>query len=191
MKKIYLASSSKARKEVLEKINIPFEICDTDYEEDMSLDLAPGELAHELSLGKAISACKHISDGLIISADTFISCEGELLGKPKTDDEAREMLEKISGQCIISYTGVSVVDAATKKHSSNHCRTEVKIKKLSKEEIENYIASGEPIGKAGAFGIQGIGSLIVERINGDYNSIIALPLFVLHKELKKFGVRVL
>ena len=191
MKKIYLASTSPRRKELLKQIGLHFEVCSSDYEEDMTLDLKPIELAKHLSRGKAEAADKNIKSGLIIAADTFITIDDKVLGKPKDENDAKNILQSISGRVVEVITGFTVIDIESKKQISKAVVTKVFIKKLSDKEIDNYIKTGEPMDKAGAFGIQGTGALLVEKIEGDYNNIVGLPLFALLEVLKEFDFRLI
>jgi septum formation protein len=191
MQKIYLASNSPRRKELLKQIRLNFEIIQVNYKEDMTLSMKPVDLAKYLSRGKAKIAAKKIKSGLIISADTFISLGGEILGKPHTKEQAKITLKKISGKILGVISGFSVIDAKTKKTISKAVCTKVYIKKLSEREIDNYIKTAEPLDKAGAFGIQGLGALIVKKIEGDYNGIVGLPLYELGQTLKKFGIEII
>jgi len=191
MKKIYLASSSPCRKQLLSQIGLEFEVVTSDYEEDMTLDLTPTELAKFLSIGKAESVDKNIQSGLIIAADTFISFNNKVLGKPKDEEDAKVILQSISGKVVEAITGLTIMDAKTKKQISKAAVTKVFIKKLSDREIDNYIKTGEPMDKAGAFGIQEIGALLIEKIEGDYNNIVGLPLFALSEVLKEFDFRLI
>jgi septum formation protein len=130
-------------------------------------------------------------DSVIIGADTFVVLGEKLLGKPGSADKAREMLEEISGKTLSVITGFTIIDTADDKMVSEAVETMVFIKELSDQEIENYVATGEPIDKAGAFAIQGLGSVIVSRIEGDYFNVMGLPLFVVSENLKKFGINIL
>ena len=190
-RKIILASTSPRRKELLEKLRLPFEIEASDYEEDMTLKMPPKKLALLLSDGKAAAVAKKHKTGIIIGADTFVVFNDHLLGKPKSELEAKKMLQKLSGQRVDILTGLTIIDIAARKKVRTTDVTKVFIKKLSSSEIDNYIASGEAMGKAGAFAIQGLGAVIIKRIEGDFMGAMGLPLFVLAKELKKLGIAVL
>ncbi len=190
-KKIYLVSTSPRRKELLNQIGLKFEIVASDYEEDMTLDMAPVELAQYLSRGKAEAALGNVEEGIVIAADTFITFDNRVLGKPKNNDDAKHILQNIGGRVVEVITGFTVLDVKTKKQVSKAVVTKVFIKKLSEEEIDNYIKTGEPMDKAGAFGIQGVGALIIEKIEGDYNNIVGLPLFALSEVLKEFDFRLI
>lgn len=191
MKQIILASTSPRRKELMGKLGIPFVVKPSEYEENMKLKIPPKKLAKFLSLGKAKALAITNPNSIIIGADTFVVLGQKLLGKPHNEAEAKAMLKKINGKTLSIITGLSVLDSDTGRVVSQSTETKVFIKKLSKTEIENYVKTGEPLDKAGAFAIQGIGSLIVKKISGDYLGAIGLPLGVLAEELKKFGVTVL
>ena len=172
-------------------IGLKFEVEPADYVERVYAGLEPLELARRISREKAeVVAAKH-KDALIIAADTFIVLDGQVLGKPHTEKEARDMLETINGRAHRVITGFSIIDTDTGKTVSRAVETRVYIKKLSRREINAYVQSGEPGDKAGAYAIQGLGSVIVERIEGDYFNVIGLPLCALTKSLKEFGIEVL
>lgn len=189
--KIILASTSPRRQELFGKLRLPFTIEASDYEEDMTLKMPPLKLAKTLSYGKALAVAKKHQSGIVIGADTFVVFGDHLLGKPKSEFEARKMLEKLSGKRVDILTGLAVINVASGKKVSTTDITKVYIKKLSKREINNYIASGEPMDKAGAFAIQGLGAVIIRKIEGSFMSAMGLPLFALAKELKKMGIDVL
>ena len=191
MKSIILASTSPRRKELMEKLGLKFQTVSSDYKEDMSLKLKPLTLAKVLSAGKASAVAKKFPKHLIIAADTFVVLGETLLGKPRTEKEATRMLREISGKIVSVITGFTIIDTAAKKKISKAIKTKVYIKNLSDEEIAAYVKSKEPLDKAGAFGIQGLGSVIVERICGDFFNIMGLPLYSLSESLRKFGVEIL
>lgn len=192
MKKIILASSSPRRKEILSKLQLPFEVQVGDYEEDMTLPFPPVELAKFLSNGKAESVSKNNSDAIIIAADTFIVHENKVLGKPKTESGAFEMLKMLSGKENDIVTGVTIIDASTNKKISFHEITKVFMREISDEEINAYIKTGEPMDKAGSYALQGLGAIFINRIEGDFFNAMGLPLYRLAEELQKsFGVKVL
>ncbi|MFA6417471.1 MAG: Maf family protein [Patescibacteria group bacterium] len=190
-KKIILASTSPRRKELFGKLRLPFVTEAPDYEEDMTLKMPPLKLAKVLSSGKAMSVAKNHKTGIIIGADTFVVLNNKLLGKPKSEAEAKKMLASLSGKRVDILTGMTIIDIARAKKVSITDVTKVYIKKLSSQEINNYVASGEPMDKAGAFAIQELGAVLIKRIEGDFMGSLGLPLFTLAKELKKLGVEVL
>jgi septum formation protein len=189
--KIILASTSPRRKELFEKLRLPFTIEASEYEEDMTLKMPPKKLAMTLSYGKAAAVAKKHKSGIIIGADTFIVFKDHLLGKPKSKIEAKQMLKKLSGQRVDILTGLTIIDVKNKKTIRLTDTTKVYIKKLEDKEINNYIASGEPMDKAGAFAIQGLGAVIIKKIEGDFMGAMGLPLFILAKELKKLGIQII
>lgn len=191
MKQIILASTSPRRKELMEKLGVPFVIKPSEYEEDMKIKLSPRKLAKFLSLGKAKVVAKNNPNSIIIGADTFVVLGQNLLGKPHNELEAKVMLKKISGKTLSIITGLAILDSDTGKVISQSVETKIFIKKLSRSEIDNYIKTKEPLDKAGAFAIQGVGSLIVKKISGDYLGAVGLPLRVLAEGLKKFGIVIL
>ncbi len=191
MRKIILASTSPRRKELFSKLGLPFKVVASNYEEDMTIKMPPVKLAKFLSFGKANAVIEGNKDSIIISADSFVALKNKLLGKPKSKTEAAQMLKSISDKWVDIITGLTVIDTLNNKIISETEVGRVKIAKLSSEEIKNYIASGEPMDKAGAFAIQGLGSVIIEKMEGDFQSMVGLPLFRLAKILKKFGVKVL
>lgn len=191
MKRIILASASPRRKELLEKIGLKFEVEPSNYVEDMRSGLSPDELARAVSLEKAKAvACRH-KNTIVIAADTFIVFKGKIMGKPGTEAEARKMLMRLRGKSHSVVTGFTILDTDENKILTKSVETVVHIKNLTSEEIEAYVKSGEPLDKAGAYAIQGFGSVIVERIEGDYFNVIGLPLSALAEGLKEFGIHVL
>ena len=191
MKTIILASASPRRKVLLEKIGLIFEVEPSNYEEDMLMRLEPHGFAQKLSLEKArVVAGKH-KNSIVIAADTFIVFGGQILGKPHTEKDAREMLEAISGKYHSVITGFSIIDTGKNKTLSKSIETKVYIRKLTLAEIDSYVKSKEPLDKAGAYAIQGLGSVFVEKIDGDYYNVVGLPLSALTEALKEFGVNIL
>jgi septum formation protein len=190
-RKIILASASPRRKAILEKTGLKIFVDAGDYKEDMDLALKPHQLARFLSSEKAKTIAVKYANALIIAADTFIVFRGRLLGKPHTRGEARRMLTLLNGKQHSVITGFTVIDTNTKKKLSRSVETRVYFRKMTLQEIESYISTGEPLDKAGAYAIQGLGAVIVKKIEGDYFNVMGLPLSSLTEALKKFGVSVL
>jgi len=190
MRKLILASVSPWRRRILTETGISFSMEESGYEEDMSLKLPPRTLARHLALGKAKMAAARHADSVVIGADTFVVFRGQLLGKPHTPKRAIEMLEMLSGRTHTILTGFAVVDSKSGRHVAKTSGTRVTFRKLSSEEIREYVATGEPLKAAGAYVIQGKGERLVRKAVGDRNNIAGLPLAALLKELAKFGVRV-
>ena len=191
MKRIILASASPRRRELLEKIGLKFEVEPSDYAEDLRSGLSPDELARVISLEKARSVASKHKNTVVIAADTFIVFRGKIMGKPGNEAEARKMLMMLSGKSHSVITGFTILDTDENKILTKSVETVVHIKNLTSEEIETYVKSGEPLDKAGAYAIQGLGSVIVERIEGDYFNVIGLPLSALAEGLKEFGIHIL
>jgi septum formation protein len=165
-----------------------FKVIPSQIEEKINPRLSPIQNAKRLSHLKALDVASKISDGIVIAADTDVVLNGKILGKPKDKKEAREMLKNLSGKEHQVITGLAVVDAKSKRILQDIVITAVKFRKFDKNLIEKYIASGEPLDKAGAYGIQGKGALLVESIKGDYFNVVGLPLNALNQLLEKFGI---
>ena len=187
-KKIILASQSPRRKDLLKQIGLEFEIDPSSYEEDMTLKMEPKKLAEFLSLGKAKDVAQRYKDSIIISADTIVAVDGEVFGKPKTPERAKYMLQKLSSRDHSVITGFTIIDTKTNKQISKSIETKVYFRDISDEEIDAYIATGEPLEFAGAYAIQHLGGLFVEKIEGDYFNILGLPILPITIELKKFSI---
>ena len=190
MRKIILASASPRRKEILRKTGLNFSICTSDYKEDINLSLKPRTLAKFLSCKKAETVAHKYKNAIIIAADTFIVFKNRLLGKPHTYKEAEKMLNMLNGKAHSVITGFTIMDTASKKILSRSVETKVYFKKLGRKEINAYVRSKEPLDKAGAYAIQGLGSVFIERIDGDFLNVMGLPLLALTESLKKFGITV-
>ena len=191
MKTIVLASASPRRMALLEQLGLDFTVDATAREDETIFGLEPHQLARQISLKKAQSVSGKYPNAIIIAADTFGVIDGRILGKPHSEDEAHRMLQTLSGWRHTVITGFTVMDTRTGKTISNAVETAVDIKRLTEGEIEAYLKSGEPLDKAGAYAIQGLGAAIVERIEGDYSNVVGLPLCALSETLKEFGVNVL
>ncbi|MBU8879559.1 Maf family protein [Bacillus sp. FJAT-29790] len=185
MQNLILASSSPRRKELLENLHLTFEVSSSDVDESFDPGLTPGEIVMELSSRKAKAVYEQNPDSFVIGADTVVVSEGTVLGKPKDRIEAFEMLKKLAGRTHSVYTGVSIM--TPRKEIKFHVKTDVVFWELSDEEIDAYIDTGEPFDKAGAYGIQGFGSVLVKEISGDYFSVVGLPVSKTVRELRNAG----
>lgn len=184
-KKLILASSSPRRKEILEKDGVEFRIrFPLDIVEETS-GSDPVEHVLTLSRKKAESISGRTGEGIILGADTVVVLDGEILGKPKSPKEARSMLKKLSGRAHKVYTGITLLNKYNGKSVSDYDCTEVKFNRLEDEKIAEYIHSGEPMDKAGAYGIQGMGNFLVENIQGNLDNVIGLPRAKLKEMLYK------
>jgi septum formation protein len=185
---IVLASASPRRRELLEKIGLKFTVDPVENAEIKLTGLKPAALARALSQQKARAAALRHADSIIIAADTFGVLDGVILGKPVDAGHARKMLTSLSGRCHSVITGFTVIDSATGRVVSRAVETRVYFRKLGRPEIARYVKTGEPLDKAGAYAIQELGALLVERIEGDYYNVIGLPLSALAGVLRKFGI---
>jgi septum formation protein len=191
MKTIILASSSPRRKEILEKTGLKFKVDESDYEENTDMGFTPQELAKHHSIGKARAVAPQYRNALIISADTIVVLKNRVFGKPRNRKEAKEMLKTLSGKAHTVITGYTIMDTGSGKETTKSVESKVFFKRLTVDEIDTYIRSGEPLDKAGAYGVQGLGALIVKRIEGDFFNVMGLPLNALAESLKKFNIRIL
>jgi septum formation protein len=169
-------------------MGLEFEIIPSDYEEDMTMIDDPAELAKALARGKAEDVAARVENGLVIGIDTFIAYEGRKIGKPKDEQDAARILRMISGSTVDVYSGLAVIDAANGSSHTDFERTQVRMHNMTDADIRNYIRTGEPMDKAGAFAIQGLGAVFVKDINGCYSNITGTPIYKLSQALQKFGV---
>jgi septum formation protein len=187
--KIVLASGSPRRQELLARIGIePFEVMVSDREEVAPPGLTHGEIVCHLSGEKAAAVqVKAGPDALVIAADTIVALDGRILGKPSDREVAKRMLTLLSGRRHEVYTGITLAKGSLVR--SEYEMTAVSVRPLHREEIDAYVETGEPMDKAGAYGIQGLGALFVSRIEGDYYNVMGLPLCRLGQMLPEFGVK--
>lgn len=193
MKKIILASASPRRRELLERAGVSFEVIPAQGEETITSQ-KPEEAVLQLAKDKAAWVAQTLKEceeeTLVIGADTIVAFENEILGKPSDETDAQQTLEKLQGNTHQVYTGVSVFE---KKNGEwiNHTfyeSTDVTFYPVSKEEIRAYVATGEPMDKAGSYGIQGLFGIYVKGICGDYNNVVGLPAARLFYEMKQAGI---
>lgn len=189
MTEFVLASASPRRKELLEKMGLQFSVVVSEADEStVSRDIPVNLYVQELALLKASATAKMLlrnKKALIIAADTIVTLDGEILGKPDGEDGAKKMLSSLSGRTHEVYTGYCIMRISDGKTVCNSVKTEVKFKTLTEQKIRSYIESGEPMDKAGAYGIQGLGSMLIEKINGDYFNVVGLPVSALADTLEK------
>jgi len=191
MKKIILASASPRRKELLELIGIPFSVVPSTAEEVIKEGLTPAEIVESLSLMKAQSVSDNLQDGLVIGSDTIVVLDGEILGKPLNEDDAFKTLQKLQGRAHYVFSGVAVIEAETGRKKVSHQVTKVYMCELTDEEIADYIATKEPMDKAGSYGIQGLGAINIEKIEGDFFNVVGLPLALLKTLLNYFDIKIM
>ena len=188
---IILASASPRRRELLEHFNIPgLAVVPARGEAPVPEGAAPADAVMAISRGKALDVAEQCAPGdVIIAADTVVCLDGDILGKPHSEAEAEEMLSRLSGREHEVYTGVTVM-----RGGETLCgveRTAVRFRALTAAEIRSYVATGEPMDKAGAYGAQGVASLFVEGITGDFFNVMGLPMCRLGRMLNELGVSLL
>jgi len=184
MSKIILASGSPRRKELLQMMDISFEVITADIDEQIDHNNDLRKEIEKLSYQKANAVFVNHQDAIVIGSDTIVSIDNKVLGKPKSIENAKEMLHNLSGKTHQVITAVTIISKDNIETFSNV--TDVKFYELSDEEIENYVESVEPLDKAGAYAIQGKGCQFVEAINGDYYSVMGLPIGELYRRLQKY-----
>lgn len=203
MSRIVLASGSPRRKELLEQIGIEFEICPAKGEEVITKNI-PDEVVQELSRQKAMEVASGIAayneahpdlvtpqDILVIGADTVVAYNGQILGKPKDEADARRMLTMLAGNVHSVYTGVTFVVMGSDGRTGAYTfaeKTDVHMFPMSEQEIERYIQTKEPMDKAGAYAIQGKCGIYIEKIDGDYYNVVGLPIARMYQTLKSIGI---
>lgn len=186
-KKIILASSSPRRYNLLNQVGIDFEVIPSSIEEIIDPQKTPEENVAYLSELKALDVSKNVDNAFIVGADTIVVLNGKILGKPKDEKNAFDMLKLLSNKEHKVYTGFTILDKPTNKKVSDYELTVVKFRELEDEEIWTYISTKSPIDKAGAYGIQDdFGALFVERINGCFYNVVGFPLTKFYLTLKKF-----
>jgi nucleoside triphosphate pyrophosphatase len=183
-----LASSSPRRRELLASIGIAFDVVPSDVPEERQAGEAPEEYVARLSREKALAvASKHPSQW-IIAADTTVLLGDQLLEKPADDADAERMLSLIAGRTHVVYSGVTLQHLDRKYHDTRVAETEVRMLPLSSQDIRWYVGTKEPMDKAGAYAVQGIGSMFIDSVHGSYTNVVGLPLAMLFQMLRKAGV---
>lgn len=184
--KIVLASTSPRRISLLRQIGMQFSVV-APMEDESSANPDPKERVMENALAKARSVLGNVEEGLVVGADTVVYVDEKILGKPTSDDEARMMMGTLSGRVHAVFTGLALIDAGSGREDVSCEETQVHMMKLSDEEISRYVESGEPMGKAGAYAIQGLGAVFVERVVGCFHNVVGLPLSLLWKMICDMG----
>ena len=185
---LILASQSPRRRYLLEQAGLTFSVIPSTFDEDSVLLTTPADYVKTLAGAKADEIAGQYPDSWVIGADTIVTIDGAILGKPGTPDEARQMLERLSGQSHFVYTGYSIVCKNKPTCICEAIKTDVRFKALTTDEIDWYVQTGEPFDKAGAYAIQGMGTFLVRRINGSYTNVVGLPVCEVIEALIKIGV---
>lgn len=218
---LVLASASPRRQELIRLMGVPFRVCPANVEEQVDERSSPQQVVETLSLHKALAVAKRLEDrekgAVVIGSDTVVVLDGQLLGKPANEAEARETLKKLQGRTHEVYSGIACVRADGKYGDRTtgtakpfgeigayrvisesaaglpeaiigHTVTRVTFRAMSDEEIESYVKTGEPLDKAGSYGVQGWGAVFVEKIEGDFYSVMGLPVNLLYRMLDELGI---
>lgn len=189
--RILLASASPRRRELLEQIGLPFEVV-VSHVEEIITETEPGKVVEQLSAQKAEAVAESLGEPeetLVIGADTVVAAENTILGKPKDAAHAVEMLRLLAGRTHSVYTGVTLILRGASGETARktfHERTDVSFYPMEKAEIRQYVATGDCMDKAGAYGIQGFCARYISGINGDYNNVVGLPVGRLYQEIKEW-----
>jgi septum formation protein len=186
---LVLASGSPRRRELLGYFGVPFSVHPSDVSEEVPGNPTPGELVEILAAKKALAVAHTRTSALVIGSDTVVALNGEILGKPVDEADAVRTLERMQGQAHQVYSGIALVEVSeghVTRRLINHRVTRVQMRNMTRGEIEWYIRTGEPMDKAGAYGLQGIGSIWVERVEGCYTNVIGMSLPLLQDMLKRF-----
>lgn len=186
--KLILASNSRTRKEVLDKVGVVYEVVPSNMEEHSSKD-DPKEYVMDLSKQKAEAVAKNIKEGVIISADSIIYIDNQKLEKPKTKEQAKEMFRRLSGRVNYAVTGVTIIDLYQNKTITLNEVTEVYFDELTDDEIEWYIENEQYIFERCGYSIAGKSAIYIPKINGDYYNILGMPINRVYKELNKLGYK--
>ncbi|MGG1677579.1 Maf family protein [Neobacillus sp. NRS-1170] len=185
MQNLILASSSPRRKELLETLQLTFAISSSEVDESFDPSLSPEEVVMELAERKAQVIFKENPESFVIGSDTIVVADNRILGKPADEAEAISMLQSLSGRKHEVFTGVSIMSPTSSTRFYE--KTEVWFWELTDEEVRSYVKSGEPLDKAGAYGIQQLGSMLVKKIHGDYFAVVGLPVARTVRELQQLG----
>lgn len=181
---LILASGSPRRRELLDLMELTYTVETPDVDESFSG--RPSETVMEISRRKAAAVAARHSDSIIIAADTLVFADGAL-GKPHTPERAKEMLRSLAGNWHHVYTGITVINTRSGRILRNVDKTRVHLVPMTEQEIDAYVATGEPLDKAGAYGIQGMGGMFVDRIDGSYSNVVGLPMSMLRIMLAQVG----
>ncbi|HYE59386.1 MAG TPA: Maf family protein [Rhodothermales bacterium] len=182
---LVLASASPRRHALLRLLGVPFTVSPSEIPEVHVPGTEPSALVQHLALEKALAVAHRVPEALVLGADTVVVHDGDVLGKPKDEAEAKSMLTRLSGEAHCVYTGLALVHLPTTRRLVVHETTDVFFAEMSAAEIEDYVATGSPMDKAGAYGIQDDrGALFIRRIEGDYYNVVGLPLHLLYRTLR-------
>lgn len=189
-REIILASTSPRRKEILSLLGLPFRTVSPDFEEVLSEKRSIVEEVTAFAEGKARSVIKDFPESIVIGSDTLIECQGEKIGKPRDAEDAKRILRRLSGRIHRIWTAVSLIDPRQPLTKTSIETIQVMMRPMGETEVDHYVATGEPLDKAGAYSLQGEGRRFIERLEGDYLSAVGLPLKPIVAFLQEHGISV-
>lgn len=192
MKELILASQSPRRKMLLEQVGVPFTVLSSDADETIDTNAEPAEIVQMLAARKAEQVARRLSgnpNAVVLAADTVVVLQNQVLGKPKDRNDAFNMLQKLQNKWHDVMTGIVLVDISTGERLTHVETTRVRVRPLTSCAIWNYIDTGEPLDKAGAYGIQGLGALLVEKLEGCYFNVVGLPIYRVSVMLARVGIK--
>ncbi|TJY41447.1 septum formation inhibitor Maf [Cohnella pontilimi] len=190
---LILASTSPRRQELITTLGLPVMVRPSHADEKTPGDWSPDRIVEELANRKARAVWESVrgtmkTAAVVVGSDTIVVLDGRVMGKPKDPEEAFEMLSRLAGNTHEVYTGVSCIGLMDGQTVTNHRVTKVRMRQLSPDQIRRYVQTGEPLDKAGAYGVQGVGALLVDSLEGCYFNVVGLPLSLLAVQLEQFGV---
>lgn len=192
---LILASSSPRRQELIRSLGLPYSVQASEADETVPSDWEPSRIVETLSLRKAEAVYRQLKKPapgtIVIGSDTIVVLDGQVLGKPRDEEDAKRMLGELQGRTHQVFSGVACVDAESGRRVVRSRMTNVHMHALTSKQIERYVATGEPMDKAGAYAIQGLGATIIDSIEGDYFTVVGLPLSLLSQMLREWGIDVL
>lgn len=191
MKQIILASSSPRRKKLLEQVGLTVKVVPSNIDEKLNPRLGPKTQTEQLSFEKAAVVAEKYPDAVIIAADTIVCINEDILGKPKNMEEAKRMLKKLQGKTHTVFTGFTIYHKSSKKIVTDCSETKVMFRKMNDKEIKNYLKVEKSLDKAGGYGMDGAGAILLESMSGDFFTVLGLPISKVIPALKKFGIEVL
>lgn len=187
MSKLILASSSPQRAKLLKQIGFNFEVIFPEIEERTLGTVNPSEYVMAQAIAKAAEIASRVKEGIILGADTIVTCQGKIIGKPVSSAEASRMLRQLQGTTHEVITGVALLEAKSRQRLTDYVVTEVTMKSLTEEQITDYVVTGEPLGKAGGLDVAGRGAIFIEKITGCFYNLLGLPLAKLADMLAEFS----
>jgi septum formation protein len=185
-RKLILASSSPRRKSLFQLAGFEFDVIDSNYDENNEVYTIPEIQALELAQKKAMKVAESISDGIVVGADTIVVLDNEIIGKPEDANHAKAMLKKLSGKTHTVYTGYAILEKPGLQYVNEYDKTKVTFRDLTDKEIEDYVNTGSPLDKAGAYGIQDQGAVFVTKVDGCFYNVMGFPISHFYVSLRDF-----